>query len=98
MTTSTTVAMSILLLSLGAVALVLAYVAGTHSVRGAGRRAGALSALGLAALAGTVLLLWGEGWSSVVDDMLWPLLVYSSATLAGAGVGAALVYGLVAAR
>jgi hypothetical protein len=38
------------------------------------------------------------GWSSVVDEMLWPLLVYSSAALAGAGAGAVLIYGLVAAR
>lgn len=98
MTPSTTVVMAIVLLSLGTVAMALAYVTGRHSVRGAGRRAGALLLLGIAGLAGTVILLWGMGWSSVVDEMLWPLLVYSSAALAGAGAGAALIYGLVATR
>ncbi len=98
MTPSTTVVMAIVLLSMGVVSLALAYLAGRFSVRGGGRRALALSALGFAALAGTFLLLWDEGWSSTVDDMLWPLLVYGSAALAGAGAGAGLVYALVAAR
>ena len=98
MTPSPTVAIAILLLSLGVVSLALAYVARRHSVRGAGRRTAAMSALGVASLAGSVLVLWDTSWSSVVDEMLWPLLVYSSAAAVGVGMGAALLYGLVAAR
>ena len=75
MTPSTTVVMAIALLSMGVVSLVLALVAGRLSVRGGGWRAAALSTLGVTALAGTVFLLWDVGWSSVVDEMLWPLLV-----------------------
>ena len=98
MTFSTTLIVAILLLSLGVVALALAYVAGVQSVRGAGRRATAMAVLGVSALVGTTVLLWGTSWSRVLDEMLWPLLVYSSAAAAGAGLGAALLYGLVAAR
>ncbi|NIP33731.1 MAG: hypothetical protein GWN18_02265 [Thermoplasmata archaeon] len=98
MTPSTEIVIAILLLSLGTVSLALAYVAGRHSVRGAGRRATALTTLGIAALAGSVLILWGTDWSQVVDEMLWPLLVYSAAAVTGLGACATLVYALVAAR
>ena len=98
MTTSTTEAAAIILLSMGIVSLALSYAVGRHSVRGAGRRAVAMAVLGVASLAGSALALQGEGWSSVVDATLWPLLVHTSAALAGVAVGAGLVYGMVAAR
>ena len=98
MTPSTSVGVAILLLSLGVVSLVLAYVAGRHSVQGAGHRVVAMSVLGISALAGMVLILWGTSWSQLVDEMLWPLLVYSAAVATGIGVGAGLMYALVAAR
>jgi hypothetical protein len=95
---SSTVILAIVLLSLGVVSLVLAFVGGRYSVKGAGRRAAGLAVLGVAALVATLLLLWGRDWSSVVGEMLWPLLVYSGAAAAGAGAGAGLIYLLVAAR
>jgi len=95
---TTTTAVAVLLLSMGIVSLVLAFVAGRYSVRGNGRRTAALAILGLASLMGTLMVLSGEGWPAVRDSMLWPLAVYSAAALAGAGVGAGLIYALVAAR
>jgi hypothetical protein len=95
---STTVIMAIVLLSLGVVSLVLAYVGGRYSVTGAGRRAAGLVVLGAASLMATTLLMWDRDWSSVFDEMLWPLLVYIGAVAAGAGAGAGLIFLLVAAR
>jgi len=95
---TTTVAVAVLLLSLGAVSLVLAFVAGRYSMKGSSRRAMALAALGLASLVGMVMVLSGEGWSEVRDAIFWPLAVYLAAAIAGAGIGGALIYAMVAAR
>jgi hypothetical protein len=89
---------AVLLLSLGLVSLVLAFIAGRYSMKGSGLRAGALVALGMASLVGMVLVLSGNGWSEVRDVMLWPLAVYITAALTGAGLGAGIIYALVAAR
>lgn len=93
-----TVAVAVLLLSLGVVSLVLAAVAGMYSVRGSGRRTAAMTILGIAALAGTVIILSSEGWPSARDEVLWPLAVYILAASSGVGIGAGLIYVLVAAR
>ncbi len=93
-----TVAVAVLLLSLGVVSLVLAAVAGMYSVRGSGRRTAAMTILGIAALAGTVIILSSQGWPSVRDEVLWPLAVYILAASSGVGIGAGLIYALVAAR
>ncbi len=98
MTSTVLVAAAVALLSMGAVSLTLAFVAGRYSVRGGGRRAAALAMLGIVSLSGMVVVLQGEGWPSVRDDVLWPLAVLSAAALGGAGLGAGLLYGLVAAR
>ena len=95
---SSDVILSIVLLSLGVVSIALAYVGGRYSVRGKGRRAAGLAVLAIVSLAATFILLWDREWSSVVDEMLWPLLVYSGAAAAGAGAGAGLIFLLVAAR
>jgi len=95
---TTTVAVSVLLLSMGLVSLVMAFIAGRYSLKGNGRRTAALATLGLASLVGMVMVLSGEGWSEVRDMMLWPLAVYITAALAGAGLGAGIIYALVAAR
>lgn len=94
----TTVGIAVLLLGLGVISLVLAAVAGRYSVRGSGRRTAAMTVLGIAALAGTVIILSGEPWPSVRDEMLWPLAMYILAAASGVGIGAGLVYVLVAAR
>ena len=93
-----TVAVAVLLLSLGVVSLVLAAVAGMYSVRGSGRRTAAMTILGIAALAGTVIILSSQGWPSVRDEMLWPLAVYILAASSGVCMGAGLIYVLVATR
>ncbi|MCK5254215.1 MAG: hypothetical protein KAQ96_14750 [Thermoplasmata archaeon] len=98
MISHTTVAVAVLLLSLGVISLVLAAVAGRYSVRGSGRRTAAMTILGIAALAGTIIILSSEGWPSVREEMLWPLAVYILAASSGVGIGAGLVYVLVAAR
>lgn len=98
MMSTSMVAIAVLLLSLGVISLALALVAGTYSVRGSGRRAAAMTVLGFVALAGTVIILSSEGWPSVRDEMLWPLAVYILAASSGVGIGAGLVYVLVAAR
>lgn len=98
MTSTALVAAGVMLLSLGVASLVLAYVAWSHSVRGGGRRALALAALGVASLAGMVMALSSGGWSSARGDVLGPLAVYLAAALCGAGLAAWLLYVLVAAR
>ena len=98
MISQTTVAVAVLLLSLGIISLGLATVAGRYSVQGSGRRTAAMTILGIAALAGTAIILSGEGWPSVRDEVLWPLAVYNLALFSGIGIGAGLLYALVAAR
>ena len=98
MTSTTLVSVVVLLLALGITSLVTAIVAGRFSTHGRGRRAAALAVLGSSALVAAVYMLWGEPWSTARDDILWPLTVYCMAAVAGLGLGAGLVYGLVAAR
>ncbi len=98
MTSTTLVFVVVLLLALGITSLATAIVAGIYSTHGRGRRALALGVLGSSALAAAVYVLWGEPWSTVSGDILWPLTVYAAAAVVGLGMGAGLVYGLVAAR
>jgi hypothetical protein len=92
------IALAVVLLSLALFSIALAALTGRYSVRGGRRRSGALAVLGIAALAGMTFFLWGRGWSSVLDDILWPLAIYSLAVLSGVGAGVFLLYGLVGAR
>lgn len=98
MMTPGAVALSVLLLSTGAVALVLSYVAGRTSLRGGGRRAGALVVLGTACLLAMAMVVTPHGGASLRGDVLWPLLVHLLGAMAGLGLGAFAVYSLVAAR
>ncbi len=93
-----TVALSVLLLSAGAAALVLSYLAGRTSVRGGGRRAGTLAVMGTGCLVAMVVLVYSHGWASLRGEVLWPLSVHLLGALAGLGLGAFTVYSLVAAR
>jgi len=93
-----TVALTILLLATGISAICLASVAGRFSERRSGRRAGALGVLGVACLTAMALVVWPHGASSLRGDVLWPLLVYLAGAVSGLGLGAFLVYSLVAAR
>lgn len=89
---------TVLLLSLGTVALALGALAWTQSPAGRRWRAVAPLVAGIAALAAMTFLLWGTPWEELRADVLWPLLVVSAAAASGAGAGAGLIYILVAAR
>ena len=88
----------VLLLVLAVTALLLAAVGGAYSIRARGVRAGAMAMLGVAALVGVVLVLWGQSWADVQGEVLWPMVVYVGGMLAGLAVAAGLVFALVAAR
>ena len=93
-----TVFVATFLLALGVTALALAIVAAFYSVRDRRLRGGALSVLGVAALAGMVLLLSERSGAELWSQLFLPLLVTLAAVGSGIAMGAGLVYLLVAAR